>query len=160
MRIIEHNHFSPKPASNRLPTPLFHLSVLAVESREATREISQAQRAWKIRPGTSSSRRDDGCVVHPCLNGIFRSWFPRFLASLLSKSNPASLNREAIKSQMDCDLLRPQFYHAPFRCQINPVAANVSFAANSVFVPQPPTFNIQLLTLNQRFTSSSSRRNV
>src|SRR5882724_7291343 len=34
--------------------------------------------------------------VHPWLNA-FRSWFPRFLASLLSKNSAASRHREAIK---------------------------------------------------------------
>src|SRR5882724_9848503 len=36
-------------------------------------------------------------LPHPWLNA-FRSWFPRFLASLLSKNSAASHNREAIKS--------------------------------------------------------------
>jgi len=42
---------------SRLPN---RFSALMRESREAKTDISQAQGAWKTRPDTSSSRRDDG----------------------------------------------------------------------------------------------------
>jgi hypothetical protein len=49
---------------------------------------------------------------------VHDSLTPLLHSAYFQRSNAASRNREAIKSQMACDLLRPQFYHNASACQM------------------------------------------
>src|SRR6266481_952135 len=103
MRVIEHNHFSPKPASNRPPKALEHA-------------ISTAASIGTLASGPASL---------PVLTSVSPSpTLPYSTTPIreLSKNNlPCSLRSHANHKTIianGCDLLRRKFYHTPHRNQV------------------------------------------